>query len=55
MVNYDKRRLLLYERSRLMQDVILLISTITDLITEIAVMLTASSVIIELVKHKKQK
>ncbi len=38
-----------------MQDVILLISTIADLITEIAVMLTAISVIIELVKHKKQK
>lgn len=38
-----------------MQDVILLISTITDLIAEIAVMLTAISVIITLVKHNKQK
>ena len=38
-----------------MQDVILLISTITDLITEIAVMLTASFTIIELVKHNKKK
>lgn len=38
-----------------MQDVILLISTITDLITEIAVMLTAIFAIKELVKHNKKK